>query len=209
MLPVLYYRIDRCSEEDVRAFKHFMNVFLSLFPPVTTRSFSDVLRQHIQLSELMGDNPMSAEEAKKVDASLVATEHSVATGLTLLEEGWPTFDTDDYYRKWASPDVPILMINGTLDRVTTIDTASIARENLTGPHQYFVEVPNVNHVVIMSSPVKNIFAPHCGMQIVLDYMEDPLIEPDTSCLANLIPIDFRGNPFMALLVFGTWDLWGK
>jgi hypothetical protein len=61
----------------------------------------------------------------------------------------------------------------------------------------------------MSSPVKNIFAPHCGMQIVLDYMEDPLEEPNTSCLDDLVPIDFRGNPLMALQVFGTWDIWGK
>ena len=152
---------------------------------------------------------MSAEEAKEIDASLVATEHSVATGLALLEEGWPTCDTDDYYRKWASPDVPILMLNGTLDRLTPIDMANIVRENLTGPHQYFVEAPNVNHVVIMSSPVKNIFAPNCGMQIVIDYINEPLTRPDISCLENLRPINFRGNPFMSLLVFGAWNLWGK
>ena len=209
ILPVLYYRIDRCSEADVRAFEHFMNVFLSFFPPLTARSFSDVLRQHIQLSELIGENHMSAGDAKIIDASLVATEHSVATGLSILEKGWPTYETGEYYQGWAPPEVPILMINGTLDRVTPIVMASLARENLTGPHQYFVEAHNINHVVIMSSSVKKIFAPHCGMQIVLDYMNDPLKEPDTSCLGNLIPINFRGDPLMALMVFGTWDLWGK
>jgi pimeloyl-ACP methyl ester carboxylesterase len=208
VLPALYYRIDRCNEEDVNAFKHLLDVFITLLPSPTTRSLSDALRHHIGLSELIGDNPMSPVTMEIIDPTLLATEHLSYNYLKLLEI-WPTYQTDMYYQKWASQDVPILMLNGTLDRLTTIDMANTARENLTGPHQYFVEFPNVTHVVIMSSPVKNIFAPHCGMQIVLDYMEDPLEEPNTSCLDDLVPIDFRGNPLMALQVFGTWDIWGK
>ena len=209
LLPAFYYRIGRCSEQDVRAFKWFSNIFLSLMPSPNTRSFSDVLRQHIGLSELIGDNPMPPEVMKEIDATLVATEHLATTGLALLDKGWPTYPTDEYYKQWVSPDVPILMLNGTLDRLTTIDMASRARDNLTGPHQYFVEFPNVCHVVTESSPVTNIFAPHCGMQIMLDYMEDPLTHPDTSCIDDLAPINFRGNPWMALQVFGTLDIWGK
>jgi hypothetical protein len=60
---------------------------------------------------------------------------------------------------------------------------------------------------MFSSPVKNIFAPDCGIQIVLNFIEDPLEEPDTSCLHDLVPIDFRGNPLLALVLFGTWNLW--
>jgi len=206
ILPVLYYRINRCSEEDVRAFKHFLDNFLSSFPPLTADTWSDPLRYHIALSELFS-NPMSAEECKEIDTTLLATEHLACNALQLLEKPWPTYETDQYYHEWASEDVPILMLNGTLDRATPIDIASTASENLTGPNQYFVVVPNANHVVIMNSPVKNIFAPHCGMQIVLDYMENPLAEPDTSCIDELVPIDFRGNPLMSLLVFGTLDLW--
>jgi hypothetical protein len=129
--------------------------------------------------------------------------------LTLLEKGWPTYETDEYYHQWASQEAPILMLHGTLDHRSPIDITGVARENLAGPNQYFIEVPNASHGVLLYSPVKNIFAPQCGMQIVLDYMEDPLKYPDTSCLANLKPIDFRGNPLMALQQFGSWNIWGK
>ena len=42
---------------------------------------------------------------------------------------------------------------------------------------------------------------------MVNYMEDPFVEPDTSCLDDLMPVDFHGNPLLALLLFGTWDIW--
>jgi len=210
VVPAVYYRLDRCNEEDVNAFKYMWDNFYRHFAPPTAGSYSDALFHHIGLSELIGDDPMSADKAKEIDETLLATDHIIANwGLPMLEEGWPTYETDEYYHQWASQDVPILMLNGTLDPSTTIDEARIAEENLTGSNQYFIEVPNASHIVIFNSPVKKIFAPDCGMQIVLDYMENPLEEPDTSCLNDLKPIDFHGNPLMALRVFGTLDIWGK
>jgi pimeloyl-ACP methyl ester carboxylesterase len=208
LLPALYYRIDRCSKKDVRAFKWLLDIFIPLFPPPNTRSFSEALRYHIILSELISDNPISAEEMEDIDKTLLASQHLSCRCLRHLEK-WPTYATDEYYRKWASQDVPMLILHGTLDQRIPLAMANNAKKNLTGPKQYFVEAQNANHVTMFRAPVKNLFAPHCGMQIVVDYMEDPLKEPDTSCLDDLSQIDFRGNPFMSLLVFGAWDLWGK
>jgi pimeloyl-ACP methyl ester carboxylesterase len=214
VLPVLYYRIDRCSEEDVKAINHLMEDFYpKIVPPededvpTLSRQFSDVLRFHIASSELMSDNPLSPEEMKEIDKTLLATSHFIANRFLPQSQKWPVYDADMYYHNWASQEVPILMFNGTLDQRTPIDKARIAQDNLTGPNQYFIEVPNAKHIVTFNSPVKSIFALDCGMQIMLDFMEDPLEKPDTSCLDNLVPIDFHGNPLMALVLFGTWDLW--
>jgi len=212
VLPALYYRLDRCNEKDVNALKYLLDGFLSqIFEASQITSThhweSWALRYHIGLSEMISDNPMSADRAKEIDETLLASGHLSYKSLQLLEEGWPTYETDDYYHEWASQDVPILMLNGTLDHQSTIEVARIAKENLTGPNQYFIEVPNVGHVVYERSPVKTIFAPACGTQIIVDYMKDPLAEPDTSCLDDLKQIDFRGNPLMALGIFGTWNLW--
>jgi len=213
-LPVLYYRIDRCSEKDVKAINHLMDYFYPMIVPpgdedvpTLSRQFSDALRFHIASSELVSDNPVSTLEMKEMDKTLLATSHFIAYRFLPQSVRWPTYDTDMYYHKWASQDVPILMLNGTLDQRTPIDMARIAKENLTGPYQYFIEVPNASHIVTFNSPVKSIFALDCGMQIMLEFMKDPLEEPDVSCLDNLVPIDFRGNPLMALVLFGTWDLW--
>ena len=209
VLPALYYRLERCNEKDVSVFKHLSDNVLPAFSRSSSaRQFSDALRYHIELSELISDNPMSVEEMKEIDKTLLATSHFAANNvLPLLKKGWPTYDTDMYYHEWASPNIPILMLLGTLDQRSPIAMVNTAKENLTGSNQYFIEVPNANHGVIKNSPVKNLFAPDCGMQIILNYMEDPLEEPDTSCLDNLKSIDFRGNPLLALVLFGTWDLW--
>jgi hypothetical protein len=186
------------------------NVYPLFYPeeePFAGRQYSYVLMYHIGLSEEINENPISAEEMAEIDKTLLATSHMSYKHLQLLKR-WPTYETDEYYRQWASQDVPILMLNGTLDQKTSIAISSIARDNLTGPNQYFIPVPNGNHYLTWDgSPVKNIFAPDCGTQIILDYMEDPLEEPDTSCLTNLMQINFRGNPLMALALFGTWNLW--
>jgi pimeloyl-ACP methyl ester carboxylesterase len=211
VLPAIYYRLDRCSTEDVSAFKHFLdNVVPLLYPeevPFAARQGSWALFYHLGLSELMSDNPMSYEEMKEIDKTLLASMHWSLKTLQLLEKGWPTYETDMYYRQWASQEVPILMLNGTLDPMIPIDVARIAKQNLTGPNQYLIEVPNATHGVTFNSPVENILAPDCGMQIVLDYMEDPLEKPDPPCLNNPAQINFRGNPLVAKLLFGVWDLW--
>jgi pimeloyl-ACP methyl ester carboxylesterase len=204
VLPALYYRLDRCNEEDVNAFKHMWNILSPRFStqsvgsehPNIPRHYTPNLMDHILLSEMMPDNPISPEEWEEKDKELLATAHYSHRCVKLLEK-WPTYDTDDYYREWAS------------QLKTTIDQARIAKENLNGPNQYFVEVPNAIHKVCwkQASPVKSIFAPDCGMQIMLDYIKDPLSEPDTSCLDDLVPINFRGNPLLALLLFGTLDIW--
>ena len=218
VLPAFYYRLERCNEKDVSAINNLLNIFLSIITGESTgaegnsipRTLSFPLMYHIGLSEEINENPISAEEMLEIDKTLLASSHNAYKFLQLLEK-WPVYKTDDYYRKWASPNVPILMINGTLDQRTPIDMASIVKEYLTGPNQYFIEVPNANHGVVfynnLSAPVKNIFAPGCGMQILLDYIKDPLAEPDTSCLDDLMQIDFHGNPLLALLLFGTWDIW--
>jgi pimeloyl-ACP methyl ester carboxylesterase len=205
MLPAIYHRIERCSKKDVRAFKWLMNIFVPLFPSPTPRQYSDALFYHITLSELFAITPTSELDIK----GLLVTSHLVSDKIVPLLERWPTYETDEYHHNWASQDVPILMFHGTLDQRMPLAMATTAKENLTGPNQYFIEVPNACHGVILSSPVKNSFAPDCGMQIMLDYMKDPLTRPDISCLDNLRSINFRGNPFISLLVFGAWDLWGK
>jgi len=215
-LPAFYYRIDRCNEKDVKAIRYALDNFLPLLTGQSAlaedssvpRPYSPALQYHIGLSEIMSENLISVEDMEEIDKTLLASQHFSLRCLRLLEK-WPTYETDDYYHNWVSQDVPILMFNGTLDQRTHIDRVMLVRDTLTGPNQYFVEIPNAVHGVCLTggSPIKNIFAPDCGMQIMLNYIEDPLEEPDTSCLDDLMPVDFHGNPLLALLLFGTWDLW--
>jgi hypothetical protein len=102
--------------------------------------------------------------------------------------------------------VPILMLNGTMDPQTPIETAIAAEAQLNGPMQTFVTVPEAVHGVI-NTPVATQGALPCGAQIMLSFLEDPLAQPSTACLSDLLPLTFDFGVEEAQVVFGTDDAW--
>jgi len=124
-------------------------------------------------------------------------QHGVGRRLVSLMDKWPTYDFDAYTRQWARDDVPLLMLNGTLDLQTPIEIAVEAKNNLTGANQYFIEVPFANHCVMAASPVKTEDGYACGLQLVLNFFKDPLAQPDTSCIDDLRDVEFEGSEPLA------------
>ncbi len=47
----------------------------------------------------------------------------------------------------------------------------------------FYEVPHVGHGVVRSTA--------CGLSVGLEFLNDPTTEPDTSCIAEMLPPEFR------------------
>ena len=78
VIPAIYYRLDRCNESDVNVFKHIGDKFFSPQENATAtspRQFSNALSNHITLSELVSGNPMSLEDLKELDETLLASSH--------------------------------------------------------------------------------------------------------------------------------------
>jgi pimeloyl-ACP methyl ester carboxylesterase len=212
LVPAIYYRMDRCDPGDVAFLKNltlaYMATDVSSNAPIFYRRFSHIVSRNITFSELVSEELPSLEEANALDESLLATSHN---GVRLLAAiaSWPRYERDSYYHAWASKDVPILMLNGTLDTATPMAIAVESREHLNGSAQRFFEIPWGAHGVIGQSPVTDPEEMPCGMQILLSYVHDPEVVPDTSCLGELLAVDFAGygDRFGVETALGTSDLW--
>ncbi|MGD8793488.1 MAG: alpha/beta hydrolase, partial [Anaerolineae bacterium] len=67
------------------------------------------------------------------------------------------------------------------DPITPSAWGQLAAETLS--NSFFYEFPGLGHGVMDSN--------RCALQIGLQFLDDPTLEPDTSCLDNLPGPDFR------------------
>lgn len=47
----------------------------------------------------------------------------------------------------------------------------------------------------------------CGLDIMLDFLDDPQTEPDTSCIDSILDIDFSDSSGFGAALLGTDDMW--
>jgi pimeloyl-ACP methyl ester carboxylesterase len=212
LIPAIYYRMDRCAAGDVEV---LTNLVLNLLQtditdaaPIFYHQFSHVLSRNITFSELMSDPIPTTAELAAVDQTLLATSHNSAR-LVGLAAAWPRYPVDEHYDRWAVTDLPVLMLNGTLDLSTPLVIAAPARTHLQRDGQRFVTVPWAAHGTIAQSPLNDPAALPCGMQLLLGFMQDPTAGPDRACLDDLLPVDFDGygDRFGVPEIIGTTDLW--
>lgn len=209
-------RYERCAPEDVLALSHLVTALgrtasgsataTGVGEGIASNLASPALAYNVLFSELY--------ESPPPDASVMAARYAQAVfpagaaDLAGARAVWPTYGGDSYVGTWATSTTPMLMMNGTLDFQTPIESARTVGEHFTGAHQTFVEIPNAAHGVLLQSPVRTAGAPSCGMQIAASFLRDPLAAtPDTSCVADLAPLSFAGATTDALRLFGTTDAW--
>jgi pimeloyl-ACP methyl ester carboxylesterase len=198
------YRVDRCAPEDITAMGHMFQAFFG--EPFDGRGFSPVLQAHIALSELWETPaPSPSELTGRAGAALFSTDFGVTVGPVF--DAWPRYDHDDLTDGWPDTSIPILMLNGSLDPQTPLETAQVAEERLSRPGQTFVAVPNAVHGVIGGSPVATPGALPCGSQITFSFLEAPDAPVDTACLSDLRPVSFAFTAEESQEVFGTDDVW--
>lgn len=78
-------------------------------------------------------------------------------------------------------DIPTLVFGGRYDLETPSKWGALISKTLT--NSYFYEFPGVAHGVMRSNS--------CALDIGLDFLDDPTVEPDSSCLADEEPPTFR------------------
>ena len=207
-IPAAIYRLDRCAPNDVPAMKVF---FTALYggsdepaePDEMMKSWGWVLSNNITFSELWESPPPTADDLAAIRNSAVASRE-ITNGLPELHATWPRY-VDPLAPAWASTDVPILMLAGGLDPATLFRKQLPARDHFRGQHQHFIEIPSATHTVIASSATTANRS--CGTMIMMSFLEDPRGTPDTSCLADVVPLSFAGDAATTSALFGTSDPW--
>jgi pimeloyl-ACP methyl ester carboxylesterase len=80
----------------------------------------------------------------------------------------------------VSSDIPILLLSGIFDPITPPAFAEEAAVTLAQSYNY--TFPQSGHSAALSGP--------CSKQIIRDFLDNPTVEPDTSCIASLADVDF-------------------
>jgi pimeloyl-ACP methyl ester carboxylesterase len=201
-------RYHRCSAEDVTALTRFLAAVkqagLAQGGPNAALE-GPYLGFNVIVSELWEDpSPPFIEMDIRYQQHVFV---SGAVGLWSVKAIWPVYPRDQYVGEFAKTDVPLLMLNGTIDFQTPYEVASTMGPHFTAPHQTFVTVDHANHAVVAQSPVRTAGAPPCGAQIIASFLKDPLATPNTTCLGDLAPISFEGMEQDSLFLFGTSSTW--
>jgi pimeloyl-ACP methyl ester carboxylesterase len=115
---------------------------------------------------------------------------------------WPAHPIDERDAQPVTSDVPTLILTGQYDPgVTPAYGEQLAARSKPG---YAYVIPNAGHGVLNA-------ATPCVTGILLSFLNDPMREPDTQCVAGLRPIEFalrqslsRGPVgLMSLALMGT------
>jgi pimeloyl-ACP methyl ester carboxylesterase len=96
-------------------------------------------------------------------------------------QAWPVGIADPIENQAVTSEVPTLIFAGRYDPITPPAWGRLAGETLS--HSYFYEFPAIGHGVMRAN--------ECALEMGLQFIADPLAEPDSTCLAELTPPDFK------------------
>jgi hypothetical protein len=204
-VPAVIYRLNRCEPGDVDALANLMEALFGDYEPtVYDQLHSESVVFHIGLSELWPDpHPDATGIAGILETLYFSTD--LALEFAALQDLWPAYPRDEYADAWPTTSVPMLMMNGDLDPNTPIWITQQAEDHFNQAGQYFYTFPRSLHNILDQSPTSSALT--CGSQMFLDFIDDPLAAPDDACLAEILPIDFEGDPGLSMYLLGTEDMW--
>ncbi|AKT41244.1 alpha/beta fold hydrolase [Chondromyces crocatus] len=210
LIPALVYRGLRCAPGDVAAFEslvaHLDGPQEGAPSAQARRLRSRALGMNILLSEMVQRELPSEAELEAEQAGALFS-FDIGPYYRALYEVWPRYPRDEYAEQYPSTRIPMLLLNGTLDPIASIDIAQEVASHYRKPHQTFVPIERAVHGTLVGSPTTA--PPHtpCGLTLFRSFLSEVKTPVDTSCVAEVQPLDFRGTPELALKVLGVPDLW--
>jgi pimeloyl-ACP methyl ester carboxylesterase len=98
-----------------------------------------------------------------------------------LCESWQSGLADPVENTPVFSDVPALVLAGQYDPITPPEWSRLAADTLS--NHFFYEFPGLSHGIMRSNK--------CGLSIGLQFLDDPLLEPNASCIDALTGPDFK------------------
>ena len=160
------------------------------------------------------DEEYPLDRLTALDKTFFFTGHAAESWL-LDVYAWPRYPEDPYYRQF--PDygqVPVYLVNGNWDPETPFTYASYTAQHIIdagNDNAVFLTVDKSTHGTIFSSPVVDSDVP-CTLTMLATLVTSPTNTPDTTCLNNLEPLDWKGTTphlkSLSKILLGTTNMWG-
>ena len=96
-------------------------------------------------------------------------------------ESWQSGQADPIENTAVASDIPSLVLAGQFDPVTPPSWGMRASETLS--KSYYYEFPGLSHGIMRSD--------ECGLEIGLQFVDDPAAEPDAACIDSLSSPEFE------------------
>ena len=218
LLPAVIYRMTRCDEKDVEAIEH-------LLTSVDNGDFDDgeAAEDELQLVSLPESKGLTLNiiYSEFWDNSLAPADIEAQAQTALfagdgfgedeqaefnLQAQWPIYARDSFATLYPETTTPMLITTGTLDPLTTVNSAAELAEQYVQPNQQTILIPFAGHETLGASPVAG-SDEDCTATLAIQFFQNPRQELDRSCLDNLQAPDFEGNPESAEAFFNTLDYW--
>lgn len=117
-------------------------------------------------------------------------------------KSWGSVGPDLGEKDAVISDIPSLVIEGAYDPATPPFYGKQVAESLS--NSYYFEFPNMGHVPTGSD------SSGCAMQVALDFLENPIVEPERTCLNEIKAVEFlvpyTGNPAIELTKEDTFGM---
>jgi pimeloyl-ACP methyl ester carboxylesterase len=98
-----------------------------------------------------------------------------------LCQKWNAGEADPIENEPVYSDIPALVLAGEYDVILSPSSSCLAAETLI--NSYYYEFPGVGHGAIVSGR-------ECPLNIALDFLNDPTLEPDASCIKDMGGVNF-------------------
>jgi pimeloyl-ACP methyl ester carboxylesterase len=125
----------------------------------------------------------SYEEARELASDLhprIAEYFESYYEFTLCES-WKSGRADPVENEAVASDIPSLILAGQYDPITPPEWSQMAAETLS--NHFYYEFPGLTHGIMRSD--------RCGLEIGLQFLDDPDSEPDASCRKEYTGPTFR------------------
>jgi len=169
---------------------------------------SKALTLNIRYSELW-DNALSpADIDAQAQTALFAGDGFGADELSEydLQAQWPVYALDGFTNSWPNTTIPMLITTGTLDPITTVESAAELAQQYIQPNQQTILIPYAGHETLGDSPIAD-SDEDCTVNLAIQFFQNPQQQLDKSCLDNLRTLNFEGNEESAEAIFNTLDYW--
>ena len=98
-----------------------------------------------------------------------------------LCKSWQAGRADPVENTAVVSDIPALVLAGGYDPVTPPEWSRVAAETLR--NHFFFEFPDLSHGIMRSNA--------CGLEIGLQFLDDPTKEPDGNCIQQIPEIKYK------------------
>jgi pimeloyl-ACP methyl ester carboxylesterase len=172
-IPWIPYLIDQASEG------RYPERSIFAVPDRSTRAPG--MRYSVWCREEMAFETLEEAYALAAELPPVLSEYFAGAYDWEVCASWQAGVADPIENEAVVSEIPTLVLSGRYDPVTPPAWGEMAAETLS--NSFFYQFPNLAHGAMRSNP--------CALEIGLQFLDDPMVEPDTSCMDRLMGPAFR------------------